>query len=441
MMDIVYHDIPRIYTAIAEWGSCMVYLAFIKRQEKRANYIFKCGAALAVQIFFLEITGGLPQVFWIPCMLSAALLMYLFIFLCGKVTPRECLYCCAKAFLLAELTASLEWQIYTYMPYALGTETCSPWVNPVLLIVIFSAVFTVAYHIEREMFSKNYLEKLSTHDILVAAGCVVAVFALSNLSFVVTNAPFSAHIKTDIFIIRTLIDMIGAAILYAFQSRICEFAAETEIRAVQNVLNSQYEQYRNYLDSMEMIHIMRHDLKHQIDGLRMEEDADKRAEWIEAMEQELNEHDIAMKTGNKALDAVLGSKSLRAKKSNIQMTCVINGELLDFLHVTDICSIFGNALDNAIENAVMIPDEKKRLIHITVSEQKGFIFIKIANFCENPVSIKPGHMPETTKADKKNHGFGIKSIRHSAEKYGGTVTAAMEQQWFVLSLLFPKKQD
>ena len=145
-----------------------------------------------------------------------------------------------------------------------------------------------------------------------------------------------------------------------------------------------------------------------------------------------------MNTGNKVLDAILGAKSNRAKRNHIQMTCVINGKLLDFLHVTDICSIFGNALDNALENAIMINDEKKRLIHISVSEQKGFIFVKIANYCENPVDISSGEMPETTKLDKKSHGFGLKSIRHSVEKYGGVVTIGMDQSWFVLNLLFPK---
>ncbi len=51
--------------------------------------------------------------------------------------------------------------------------------------------------------------------------------------------------------------------------------------------------------------------------------------------------------------------------------------LLDFIHVTDLCSIFGNALDNAIEHVIMIPEAEKRLIHLTVSAKKSFVFIKI----------------------------------------------------------------
>ena len=416
----------------------MVYLRLLKEPEIKKGVVLKSAAALVIQILFLELTGGLPTILWIPCMSMAALLMYLFIRICAKTTAKECLYCCAKAFLLAELAASLEWQIQTYLT-AMGISGYL-W-NTVLLVLIFAGVFVFTYFMERPMFSKSYLEQLSMKEILAAAGCVIAVFAFSNMSFVVTNAPFTTNIKSDVFIIRTLVDMMGVAILYAFQSRICEYAAETEMNAMQNILKSQYDQYRNYLDNIEMIQIKCHDLKHQIDGLRAETDAEKRKEWLDAMEQDLNANEITLDTGNKVLDAVLGAKSLRAKKNHIQMTYVIDGKLLYFLHVTDICSIFGNAIDNAIENTVLITEEEKRLIHITVSEKKNFVIIKIANYCENPVVISPGKIPETTKTDRKNHGFGLKSIRQSAEKYGGAVTIAMEQNWFELKILLPEKQE
>ena len=434
-MESIYHDIPRIYTAIAEWASCVVYLMLLKKFCRKNFFEFKIAAALIVQVLFLELTGGLPTFLWIPCMITAALLMYFFILICVKVTAKECLYCCAKAFLLAELAASLEWQIHTYL-LAMGITFYIG--QMALLFAVYTAVFVFANRMEKAMFSKSYLEQLSRKEVLAAVGCVVAIFAFSNMSFVVTNSPFTTQIKTDVFTIRTLIDMMGVAILYAFQSRIAEYAAEAEMNAMQNTLKSQYEQYCNYLDSVEMVQIMCHDLKHQITGLRTETDAERKKEWLDAMEQELDVNEINMNTGNKVLDAIMGAKSIRAKKNHIQMTCVINGKLLEFLHVKDICSIFGNALDNALENAIMIGDEKKRLIHISVSEQKGFIFVKIANYCEDPVEIKSGKMPETTKANKKNHGFGLKSIRQSVEKYGGTVTIVMDQSWFVLNLLFPK---
>ena len=90
-MESIYHDIPRFYTALAEWGACMVYLRLLKEPEIKKGVVLKSAAALVIQILFLELTGGLPTILWIPCMSMAALLMYLFIRICAKTTAKECL--------------------------------------------------------------------------------------------------------------------------------------------------------------------------------------------------------------------------------------------------------------------------------------------------------------------------------------------------------------
>ena len=111
---------------------------------------------------------------------------------------------------------------------------------------------------------------------------------------------------------------------------------------------------------------------------------------------------------------------------------------MDHMHVTDICSIFGNALDNAIEHVILIPDQEKRLIHLTVSLQKGFVFIKIENYCEAEISKNEEDLITTTKKDSKNHGFGLKSIRAAVEKYDGSVVFGVQQNWFELKILLPR---
>lgn len=64
------------------------------------------------------------------------------------------------------------------------------------------------------------------------------------------------------------------------------------------------------------------------------------------MEAEIRQYEAQNKTGNKVLDTVLTSKSLYCNKNGITFTCVADGTLLGFMDVMDICSIFGNALDN-----------------------------------------------------------------------------------------------
>ena len=114
-----------------------------------------------------------------------------------------------------------------------------------------------------------------------------------------------------------------------------------------------------------------------------------------------------------------------------------DGALLDFMEVMDLSAVFGNALDNAIECEERIADPEKRLIHVSVSAQRDFVLIRFENYCEGSLNFSEG-LPVTTKEDRNFHGYGLKSIRYVAKKYGGTVTARMEKQWFVLQLLFPR---
>ena len=94
----------------------------------------------------------------------------------------------------------------------------------------------------------------------------------------------------------------------------------------------------------------------------------------------------------------------------------------------DLSAVFGNALDNAIEYEVQIPDPAKRLIHVTVSSQRGFVLLRFENYCQDSLRFREG-LPVTTKKDKSNHGYGLKSIRFVAEKYGGIVTVKQEREW------------
>ena len=71
------------------------------------------------------------------------------------------------------------------------------------------------------------------------------------------------------------------------------------------------------------------------------------------------------------------------------------------------------------------------------SPPSGILCIRFENYCEGSLNFSEG-LPVTTKEDRNFHGYGLKSIRYVAKKYGGTVTARMEKQWFVLQLLFPR---
>ncbi len=432
-MELAYQDIPRIYTALAEWLACFGYCLVLRRKVKNEEFVLFSVLALVLQSMFLVLTKSLPVILWIPCMILAVGFMFAYMLATCDASRNVIGYYCARAFLLAELAASLEWQLACFF-YRYNKSLL---LQGVLLVIVYGIVFIWAHYMEVSMIRGIFQLEINGRELRAAIFIAAAVFAFSNLSFIVKNTPFSAGVVADIFYIRTLVDVAGIMILYVYQSRICELLAEKELRSINSMLKAQYDKYRNYQTTFELINLKYHDLKHQIAGLRAEMSDEKREEWLNTLEAELESYSPELETGNSVLDTLIAGKTMNCRANNIKITCVAEGDLLDFMHVADICTIFGNALDNAIESVSLIDDPEKRLIHLAISQKKNFVLIQISNYCENTIAMKNGY-PVTTKADKSNHGFGLKSIRYTVEKYHGTLNFALNDNWFELKMLIPQ---
>ncbi len=434
----VMPNIPRLLTALAEWGACLLYVCKYQRRLSGRRLLLVLAAALAVQCVFLQATGSWPVVLWIPCMAAAVGLMFLVIWLCGEMTAASAGYCTVQAFLLAEFAASLAWQLYAFLAGG------RPWAGPAVYLpfaaLVYGAVFLAMYRLEPAPAGGRRRLSIRPKELRPALLMGLACFVMSNLSFVYSNTPFSGSYISEVHNIRTLMDLSGVVMLYAYHVQREDLHTRQELDAVQNILQNQYVQYQQSRESIELINRKYHDLKHQIAVLRAEPDARKRADFLDGMESEIRSYEAQNKTGNSVLDTVLTGKSLTCAKHGVALTCVADGTLLAFMSTMDISSVFGNILDNAIECELKIPEEEKRLIHLEVFSQKGFLMIRCENYCPEPVSFREGD-PVTTKEDRDYHGYGIKSLRFTAQKYGGSMTMRMRGKWFVLNILIPLPQQ
>lgn len=433
MIDHLMPDIPRLYTAIAEWMACMIFILPFKKRFSPVVTGYIMAGMFGVQSVFLILTGDVRLCLWVPCMIIAVSLMIGFILCCCEIEIMDAAYFGIIAFVVAEFMASIEWQIVCYF----GGEGFRKWWQQGLALgSVYGVIILMLFWILHIHLPKDADLGISKKEFLSGLLIAVAVFAVSNLSYITVNTPFSGRYSFEIGNIRTLVDCGGIAILYAHLMQCCEIRVRKELEAVQNVLKNQYAQYMQSKESIELINYKYHDLKHQISVLRSEMDPGKRAAFLDKMEEEIRQYEAQNKTGNKVLDTVLTTKSLYCNKNGITFTCVADGTLLNFMDVMDICSIFGNALDNAIECEMRIPDREKRLIHVTVSKQKAFLLLRFENYCEEELKYQGGILA-TTKKDKKYHGYGMKSIRYTVNKYGGAVTIDAKENWFDLKILIP----
>lgn len=430
-------DIPKIYTALAEWFSCCEFVLALEKRYKKCYTICVLLPFLPVFCVLQYYIGVWPVVVWIPSMVAAMILIYLCIFSCCKVNWKMAMVCFATAFMIAEFSASFEWQIYSYV---MGRGHDERVIELIFLVLFYSILFALAYFLEYRYFSGEIRGDISLKEALSSVIMAIAVFLISNISYVYPDTPFSSSLPGGLFYIRTLVDFSGLLILFLQRDRWRELSMQKEMEAVNAILRRQYEQYNLSKENIEIINRKYHDLKHQIAVVRAERNSDKREQYLQEMENDIKMYEAQNKTGNKVLDTILTGKHLYCVQHEINFTCVADGMLLDFMNLMDICTIFGNALDNAIECVEKIGDKSKRLIRTAVYSQSKFLIIRFENYTELELTTKDS-LPITTKKDRQYHGYGLKSIRSTVEKYGGSMTVNVKDNWFILRLLIPEEKS
>ena len=433
LVEISVLDIPRIYTAIAEWAACLCLSWFLKPRLERKKYMLVSAIGLLLQSVFLEVSKDVGLWLWLPCMLVAIGLMLGLLLLLNDIDFMEAVYTCVRAFLLAEFMASFEWQLHCFW---WPQNDMLWWKKWALLLLVYAAIILLFGFVESKYTKPDRKLNISKQECISILLIGVAIFAVSNLSFYYANTPFSGRYASEVMNIRTLVDAMGVVLLFTYHIQHSENEARRELNSMQTILENQYAQYRMNRDSIEMVNRKYHDIKHLIEVLRVEPDAALKEEWLDRLENDIRAYELQNKTGNSVLDTLLTAKMMTCQNHGITMTVVADGKCLSFMDKMDICTIFGNALDNAIEHERKIPDREKRMVHLKLNMQKQFVLFQMENYCPNPPKFHNG-LPVTTKGDKENHGYGLKSIQYTVKKYGGRLTVKAEKEWFLLKVLIP----
>lgn len=437
MIEDALPDIPRTVTALAEWSACVVYIMLVRKRLSRVPLIGALAGGLGVLLGIQWVAGQLPIELWTLGMALAVAAMYGLIMLCADATPREGGDLLARAFVLAELVASLEWQLHVFF-YGDSTDGYG-WL--VLLGVVYAAGFAAAYWAETRHFPRDHRLPIDTRGLVGAGAVAIVTFLMSNLSFLTTSTPFSGRLDPEIFYIRTLVNLCGFVILFAVRGQRLALQRAAEVNAVSMMLRHQRERYLQSKHDIDAVNRKYHDLKHYIHAIRAEADPARRADFVDQLEDSIRGYEMTMlDTGSTVLDTILTAKQQQCDRANITLTCVADGTAVNCMDPMDLVTLVGNALDNAIEATARLENLEQRLIRVAIYRHDRLTMIKVENYFEGPVAFVDG-LPQTTKAQKSHHGYGLKNMRETAEKYGGSLTARAEDRWFSLRALIPMRDD
>ena len=338
---------------------------------------------------------------------------------CGLV---DSLYYTVTATAAQNLMFNLYWIAITYLGFSEGTVQSVLVALPIML-----AVYAVVYL----LFSRKLREWV---DYPVAQGRVISTAAMILLFVVVLNrrildtehqyGVYWAYVLGDIFCLLLLFGLFY------------ESGLKQKYLIMEQLLYAEQKKQQMTRENIELINRKCHDLKHQIGALRMMGESREREAYIREIEKAAVFYESSAKTGNQMLDLLLMEKLLYCEKYKVKLSCIAEGEKLKFLDTMDLYSLFGNALDNAIESVIREEDEKNRIISFRVASRGQILSIHFENYIGHELEFSDG-MPVTTKEDKKYHGFGMLSIRHIVEKYGGTLQISSQGHVFQMNILLP----
>ena len=108
--------------------------------------------------------------------------------------------------------------------------------------------------------------------------------------------------------------------------------------------------------------------------------------------------------------------------------------------MADVCSMFANLIDNAIEaNLNIYSDNLEKEIVLKSAYISEVCVIKIENNKENQVLSKNSNFI-TTKKDKYAHGIGLKNVREIVNKYNGETVVDYTETRFIVKILIPLRK-
>lgn len=197
-------------------------------------------------------------------------------------------------------------------------------------------------------------------------------------------------------------------------------------------LQQQYAYYQDKLKEEERIRSIYHDMKNHLLVLEGCQGTDETRKMAQKLRSQIADYENYIHTGNDFLDIIIRDKAEKAREKHIDFSAFIDFSSIDFIDPLDISTLFGNAIDNAIEASEKLPEEQ-RVILIKAGKVQDFVSILIENNCADEVHTD-GY---TTKGDKFLHGFGISNMKKAAEKYGGTCTTTQKNGKFILKILLP----
>lgn len=203
---------------------------------------------------------------------------------------------------------------------------------------------------------------------------------------------------------------------------------ETSLRIFQTQNDLQYRHYdqleEKYKESRKIIHDMKNHLS-AIEHLYRQETNVSASPYMEDLYHMLNIMGEKYYSSNSILNIICNDKLAYAQQKGIHVTAEIGDTDFSDMRDIDITTIFANLFDNAIEAA---QETSEPYLKIQIQTIQNFRVISLVNSSPSDLR-KKGHM-----------GLGLENVKHTVQKYSGTITNELSGHEYQVNIMLPGKE-
>lgn len=346
--------------------------------------------------------------------------------------------CMAVLIYVNELVAAVI-RACSYYRWNWSEETQSFFGSVISFLVVMAAVL-VKKHFKGYFFEEKRLNYLQTVMLIVLVFVVAELlFIMVGFNYVTSRSSNERYYSFGLVLTILSILSIGFLMAFVFYTRFNYEKMKRMLKTEEKLQQQQVQYYEMLLEKEEATRRYRHDMSKHLICLKdlIHETSYKEAEsYIDGLYENMERirsHNFV--TGNNIVDAIL-NYYLAPFKDCSWITITGNFDARLALSDIDICTIFSNLIQNAVE-AVKQQPEEQRFLHIEFRSGERYIQIRIANSADKAGMRFAGDGAlKTNKEDSKNHGIGLQNVRETVAKNNGEFHCKVSEHEFICTVEF-----
>lgn len=307
-----------------------------------------------------------------------------------------------------------------YLPLSLSTGSCFGFVHLFIWLIAF-------------LLLRRFVPK-QENDLPPRLWALVDVLTLTPFAVTLITVVMGDISEMGIDVKDILLLSVAVLTSFGLLWAVAVLAQSQKIEQEKSFYEMNRMHYKNLEQEQFQVRRLRHDMANHLQAMSALPEPELRKYIGELIHSPAMEHGQTF-CENSVVNIVLSSKVSAMERSGIRAE--ISATLPQKLPVqdADLCALFANSIDNAIEACEKLPEEE-RGISVKATAQKGLFALEVQNPMKNK-SIRQNGLPVTTKRNDRTHGFGLSSIREIAERHGGSMDISEENGQFSLLVCFP----